>query len=66
MKNKEYKAKVALLQQAVNDPLFMADLWEVHNDFKDIESSIEDWEQQDLPSGSLYEPLKPPSHDGTK
>lgn len=40
--DEDYEAKVALLKQAANDPLFLADMEEVNNDFEGIESKIEE------------------------
>lgn len=36
------EAKIALLKQAANDPLFLADMKEVNKDFEGIESNVEE------------------------
>ena len=47
MKEKEYRRMMAMLKKAPNDPLFMADLWEVHKDFEGAESRIEEeWDKK--------------------
>lgn len=40
--DEDREAKVLLLRQAANDPLFLADMEEVHRDFEGTESKIEE------------------------
>jgi len=40
--NESREEKIALLQQAANDPLFLADMQEVNKDFEGVESNIEE------------------------
>lgn len=35
--NEEYEKKIKLLSQASNDPIFLADINEISNDFKNID-----------------------------
>jgi hypothetical protein len=40
--NEDREAKIALLQQAANDPLFLADMEEVNRDFEGSESNLDE------------------------
>ena len=39
--DEDREAKIALLKQAANDPLFLADMEEINNDFEGIKSEVD-------------------------